>query len=94
MGDPRSEHSASAIGAATFVGAHIPAMEATFIIPPLVDIRTLSRYTGFSGDDPLCEPVSSFCRVENLLTLDDDAADEFMSLNVWLEATVSKTPLP
>ena len=33
-----------------------------------------------------------FCRVEDLFTLDDDAADGFMSLNFWLEATVSKNP--
>ena len=84
-----SVHSASAMGAAA-----IPAIEATFIIPPSVDIRTLSRYAGSSADDPLCEPATSFCRVENLLTLYDDAADEFRSLNVWLEATVSTTLLP
>ena len=75
-------------------GAPTPAIETTFIIPPSVDIRALSRYAGFSADDPLCEPASSFYIVENLLTLDDDAADEFKSLNVWFEATVSKTPLP
>ncbi len=69
-------------------------MEATFIIPPSVDIRMLSRYAGFAGDDPLCEPAPSFYRVENLLTLDDDGADEFRSLNVWLEATVSKLRFP
>jgi hypothetical protein len=69
-------------------------MEATFIIPPSVNIRTLARYAGFSGDDPLCEPAPSFYHVDNLLTLDDDAADEFRSLNVWLEATVSKSPHP
>jgi len=89
-----SVHSASAIGAAALVGAPTAAMEATFIIPPSVGIRMLSRYAGLSGDDPLCEPAPSFYRVENLLTLDDDAADEFRSLNVWLEATVSKLCFP
>jgi hypothetical protein len=84
-----SVYSASEIGAVA-----IPATEATFIIPPSVDIRTLSRYAGFSADDPLFEPAPSFYCVENMLTLDDDAADEFRTLNVWLEATVSKTPLP
>ncbi|KAH9023018.1 hypothetical protein EDB84DRAFT_1509584 [Lactarius hengduanensis] len=82
-----SVHSASAIGAAALAGAPTAAVGAAFIIPPSVDIRTLSRYAGFSGDDPLCEPAPSFCRVENLLTLHADAADEFRSLNVWLEAT-------
>lgn len=82
-----SVHSASVIGAVTLTGAPIAAMEAAFIIPPSVDMRTLSRYAGFSSDDPLCVPAPSFYRVENLLTLDDDAADEFRSLNVWLEAT-------
>ena len=69
-------------------------MEVTFIVPPSADIRTLARYAGFAGDDPLCEPAPSFYHVENLLTLDDDAAGEFRSLNVWLEATVSKTSRP
>ncbi|KAH9009979.1 hypothetical protein EDB83DRAFT_436165 [Lactarius deliciosus] len=85
-----SVHSASAIGAAALAGAPTAAVEATFIIPPSVDIRTLSRYAGFSGDDPFCEPAPSFYRVENLLTLHTDAADEFRSLNVWLEATGRK----
>ncbi len=65
-------------------------MHATCIIPPSVEIKTLSRYAGFSSDDPLCETAPSFYHVENLLTLTGDAEDEFRSLNVWLEATVSK----
>jgi len=56
-------------------------MEATFILPPSVDIRTLAR---FSSDDTLCETAPSFYHVENLLTLDDDAADSFKSLDVGL----------
>jgi len=75
------------MGAAALTGAPFTAMEATFIIPPSVDIRTLARYAGFSSDDPLCEATPSFYHVENLLTLDADAADEFKSLNVWLETT-------
>ena len=82
------------MGTAALTGAPIAAMEAKFIIPPSVDIRSLARYAGLSSDDPLCKPTPSFSHVENLLTLDDDAADEFRSLNVWLEATVSKTPHP
>ena len=58
------------------------------IIPSSVDIRTLSRYAGLSGGDPLCEPTPRFYRLDNLLTLDDDASDAFRSLNVWLEETV------
>jgi hypothetical protein len=58
------------------------------IIPSSVDIRTLSRYAGLSSGDPLCEPTPRFYRLENLLTLDDDASDAFRSLNVWLEETV------
>ena len=81
--------SAPVMGASALTGAPFTAMEATFIIPPSVDIRTLARYAGLSSDDPLCETAPSFYRVENLLTLDDDAADEFRSLNVWLETTVS-----
>ena len=84
--------SAPVMGASALTGAPFTAMEATFIVPPSVDIRTLARYAGFSSDDPLCETAPSFYRVENLLTLDDDAADEFRSLNVWLETTVSQTP--
>ena len=82
------------MGTAALACTPIAVMEATFIIPPSVDIRTLARYAGLSGDDSLCEPAPSFYRVENLLTLDDDAADEFRGLNVWLEATVSKNPNP
>ena len=33
-----------------------------------------------------------FYRLENMLTLDDDAADAFRSLNVWLEETVRSIP--
>jgi hypothetical protein len=80
-------YSAPFIRAAVHTGPPTSEMEATFIIPPSVNIRTLARYAGFSGDDPLCEPAPSFYHVDNLLTLDDDAADEFRSLNVWLEAT-------
>jgi hypothetical protein len=61
----------------------------TLVIPPSVDIRTLSRYAGLSGDDPLCESAPRFCRLENMVTLGDDASEEFRSLNVWLEDTVS-----
>jgi hypothetical protein len=60
----------------------------TLIIPPSVDVRTLSRYAGLSSDDPLCEPTPRFYRLENMLSLDDDASDEFRRLNVWLEETV------
>jgi hypothetical protein len=49
-------------------------MEATFIIPPSVNIRTLTCYTGFLSDVPLCKTAPSFYHVENLLTLDDDAS--------------------
>ena len=62
------------------------------IIPPSIDIRTLSRYAGLPSDDPLCEPTLRFYRLENLLTLDDDASDAFRSLNVWLEETVRSIP--
>ncbi|KAI0246005.1 hypothetical protein BJV78DRAFT_1286866 [Lactifluus subvellereus] len=61
------------------------ATEATPVIPPSVDIRALSRYAGFSTDDPLCDPTPSFYRLENVLTLEDDASGEFRDLNVWLE---------
>ena len=64
------------------------------IIPPSVDIRTLSRYAGLSGGDPLSEPTPRFFRLENLLTLDDDASDAFRSLNVWLEETVRYRIIP
>jgi hypothetical protein len=66
----------------------LAATEATPIIPPSIDVRTLSRYAGFSTDDPLCDPALGFNRVENVLTLDEDASGEFRSLNVWLEETV------
>jgi hypothetical protein len=66
----------------------LAATEATPIIPPSIDIRTLSRYAGFSTNDPLCDPAASFYRLENVLTLDGDASGEFRSLNVWLEETV------
>ena len=62
------------------------------IIPPSIDIRTLSRYAGLPSEDPLCEPTLRFYRLENLLTLDDDASDAFRSLNVWLEETVRSIP--
>jgi hypothetical protein len=61
----------------------------TLIIPPSVDVRTLSRYAGLSSDDSLCAPMPRFHRLENMLTLGIDASDEFRSLNVWLEQTVS-----
>ena len=64
------------------------------IIPPSVDIRTLSRYAGLSSGDPLSEPTPRFFRLENLLTLDDDASDAFRSLNVWLEETVRLRVIP
>jgi hypothetical protein len=60
----------------------------TLVIPPSVDVRTFSRYAGLSSDDPLCEPSPRFYRLENMLTLDDDASNEFRNLNVWLEETV------
>lgn len=63
-------------------------LDVTPIIPPSIDIRTLSRYAGLPSDDPLCEPTLRFYRLENMLTLDDDASDAFRSLNVWLEETV------
>ena len=63
-------------------------LEVAHIIPPSVDVRTLSRYAGLANDDPLCEPTPRFYRLENMLTLDDDASDEFRNLNVWLEETV------
>ena len=63
-------------------------LDVTLIIPPSFDIRTLARYAGLSNDDPLCDPVPRFHRLENMLTLDDDASREFRSLNVWLEETV------
>jgi hypothetical protein len=72
----------------------LAATEATPIIPSSIDIRTLSRYAGFSTDDPLCDRAPSFYRVENLLTLDSDASCEFRSLNVWLEETVRLGLLP
>lgn len=62
-------------------------LDVTPIIPPSIDIRTLSRYAGLPSDDPLCEPTLRFYRLENMLTLDDDASDAFRSLNVWLEET-------
>jgi len=62
------------------------------IIPPSVDIRTLSRYAGLPSDDPLCDPTPRFYRLENMLTLDDDASDAFRGLNVWLEETVRSIP--
>jgi hypothetical protein len=49
-------------------------MEAMFIIPPSVNIQTLTRYAGFSSDDPLCETAPPFYHVENLLTLDDNTS--------------------
>ncbi|KAH9985320.1 hypothetical protein BJV77DRAFT_1071480 [Russula vinacea] len=60
-------------------------LDVTLVIPPSVDIRTLSRYAGLSNDDPLCAPTPRFYRLENMLTLDDDVSDAFRSLNVWLE---------
>jgi len=63
-------------------------MEATFILPLSVDIRTLAR---FSSDDSLCERAPSFYHVENLLTLDDDAADSFKSLDVRLRQPAAWT---
>ena len=65
-----------------------PLLDVSPIIPASVDIRTLARYAGLSSGDPLCEPTPRFYRLENLLTLDDDASDAFRSLNVWLEETV------
>jgi hypothetical protein len=62
------------------------------IIPPSIDIRTLSRYAGLPSDDPLCEPTLHFYHLENMLTLDDDASDAFRSLNVWLKETVRSIP--
>jgi hypothetical protein len=67
-------------------------LDVTPIIPPSIDIRTLSRYAGLPSDDPLCEPTLRFYRLENMLTLDDDASDAFRSLNVWLEQTVRSIP--
>jgi hypothetical protein len=67
-------------------------LDVTPIIPPSIDIRTLSRYAGLPGNDPLCEPTLRFYRLENMLTLDDDASDAFRSLNVWLEETVRSIP--
>lgn len=73
----------------------LAATEATPIIPSSIDIRTLSRYAGFSKDDPLCDRAPSFYRVENVLTLVNDTSCEFRSLNVWLEETVrSGLPVP
>jgi hypothetical protein len=66
----------------------LAATEVTPIIPPSIDIRTLSRYAGFSTNDPLCVPAPSFYRVQNVFTLNEDASGEFRSLNVWLEETV------
>jgi len=63
-------------------------LDVTLIIPPSIDVRTLSRYSGLSSNDPLCEPTPRFYRLENMLSLDDDASDEFRRLNVWLEETV------
>jgi hypothetical protein len=67
-------------------------LDVTPIIPPSIDIRTLSRYAGLPSNDPLCEPTLRFYRLENMLTLDDDASDAFRSLNVWLEETVRSFP--
>jgi hypothetical protein len=67
-------------------------LNVTPIIPPSIDIRTLSRYAGLPSDDPLCEPTLRFYRLENMLTLDDDASEAFRSLNVWLEETVRSIP--
>lgn len=78
---------ASATDTAT-TNTRFAATEATPIIPPSVDIRTLSRYAGLSTDDPLCDSSPSFYRLENVLTLEDDASGEFRSLNVWLEEIV------
>jgi hypothetical protein len=78
------------LDAASIAGPAAPnaPLEVTLIIPPSVDIRTLSRYSGLSSDDPLCEPTPRFYRLENMLSLDDDVSDEFRRLNVWLEETV------
>lgn len=62
----------------------------TLVIPPSVDVRTFSRYAGLSSGDPLCEPSPRFYRLENMITLDDDASNEFRNLNVWLEETVRR----
>jgi hypothetical protein len=67
-------------------------LDVTPIIPPTVDIRTLSRYAGLPSDDPLCDSTPRVYRLENMLTLDDDASDAFRSLNVWLEETVRFIP--
>lgn len=67
-------------------------LDVTPIIPPSIDVRTLSRYAGLPSDDPLCDPTPRFYRFENMLTLDDDASDAFRSLNVWLEKTVRSIP--
>jgi len=62
-------------------------LDVTPIIPPSVDMRTLSRYAGLPSDDLLCDSTPRFYRMENMLTLDDDASDAFRGLNVWLEKT-------
>jgi len=69
-------------------------LDVTPVIPPAVDIRALSRYAGLASDDPLCQPTPRFYRLENMLTLDDDASDAFRSLNVWLEGTVRHRVIP
>jgi hypothetical protein len=76
----------------TITGSTAPGalLDVTTIIPPSVDIRALSRYAGLPSDDPLCEHTPRFHRLENMLTLDDDASDAFRSLNVWLEETVRR----
>ena len=78
------------LDASSVTGSTAPSapLDVTLIIPPSIDIRTLSRYSGLSSDDPLCEPSPRFYRLENMLSLDDDASDEFRRLNVWLEETV------